>query len=121
MFINGWSIDDSTKTFEKLAKLAFKRRDTLNIPVLSRVYEYLASYLADGLYPAENIEVALKKVFGIDKSILDHSHATAIGTKVGLPVATIRQPSCCIFTNYNGVGDRNQNQGKVLKASVRFN
>ena len=31
MFVNGWSLDDSTKIFKKLAKLAFKRRKVLNI------------------------------------------------------------------------------------------
>jgi hypothetical protein len=113
MFINGWSIDESTQTFERLAKLAFKRRKVLNIPILSRIHELLASYLADGLYPAENIEAALKEVFGTEKSILDYSHATSTGTRVGLPVATIRDPSsCCIFTNYNGVGTRDPGQGK---------
>lgn len=112
MFVNGWSIDESTETFERLAKLAFKRRKVLNIPILSRIHELLASYLADGLYPAKNIEAALKEVFGTNKSILDYSHATSIGTRVGLPVATIRDPSCCIFTNYNGVGTRDPGQGK---------
>lgn len=112
MFLNGWSIDESTKTFEKLAKLAFKRRKVLDIPFLSRTYEILKSYLADGIYPAENIEAALKEVFGTDRSILDSSHATSIGTRVGLPVATIRDPACCIFTNYNGVGSREEDQRK---------
>lgn len=112
MFINGWSIEESTKTFEKLAKLAFKPRKVLNIPFLSRVHGLLKAFLADGLYPAENIEAAFKEVFGIDRSILDSSHATSIGTRIGLPVATIREPSSCIFTNYNGVGSREQDQGK---------
>ncbi|KAI9767708.1 MAG: hypothetical protein M1839_004369 [Geoglossum umbratile] len=110
MFMNGWSIDESTETFEKLAKLAFKRRRVLDIPLLSRVQEFVVSYLFDGIYPAKNIEAALKEVFGVDKSILDCSHATSIGTRVGVPVATIREPSCCIFTNYNGVGIRDQDQ-----------
>jgi hypothetical protein len=113
MFINGWSIDESTESFEKLAKVAFKRRKVLDIPFLSRIHELLKSYLADGLYPAENIEAALQAVFGKDKSILDYSHATSIGARVGLPVATIREPSSCIFTNYNGVGTRDQDQGKL--------
>jgi hypothetical protein len=116
MFINGWSIDQSTQTFERLAKLAFKRRKVLNIPILSRIHELLASYLDDGLYPAKNIEAALKEVFGTDRSILDYSYATSTGTRVGLPVATIdSEPSRCIFTNYNGVGTRHPDQGKLLR------
>jgi hypothetical protein len=115
MFINGWSIEESKITFEKLAKLAFKPRKVLNIPFLSRVHKLLKTYLADGLYPVENIEAALKEVFGINRSILDCLYATFIGTRVGLPIATIRELSSCIFTNYNGVGSREQEQGKSLR------
>ncbi len=113
MFINGWSIDDCTETFEKLAKLAFQRRKVFNFPFLPRALELLVSYFADGIYPPENIEAALKQVFGTDRSILDYSDATATGTRVGLPVATVdERPSCRIFTNYNGVGERAKEQGR---------
>jgi len=106
MFINGWSIKESIINFEKLAKLAFKPRKVLNIPFLCCIYKILKTYLANSLYLAENIETALKEVFGINRSILDYSHVTSIGTRVGLPIATIRELSRCIFTNYNGVGSR---------------
>jgi hypothetical protein len=112
IFINGWSIEESTKTFENLAKLAFRRRKVLDIPFLSRVHELLKSYLADGMYPAENIQAALKEVFGTDRSILDSSHATSIGTRVGLLVSTIREPARRILTNYDRAGSREQDQGK---------
>ncbi|KAH7111354.1 hypothetical protein B0J11DRAFT_598877 [Dendryphion nanum] len=116
MFINGWSIDDSTDTFEKLAKLAFQRRKVLNLPFLPRILELLISYLADGIYPPKNIEAALKQVFGANRGFLDYSHATTTGTRVGLPVATVdEKPSCRIFTNYNGVGERIRKQDNVIK------
>ncbi|PVH69548.1 hypothetical protein DL98DRAFT_624539 [Cadophora sp. DSE1049] len=102
MFINGWFIDKSTESFEKLAKVAFKRRKVLDIPFLSRIHELLKSYLADGLYLVENIEAVLQAVFGKDKTILDYLHATFISARIGLPVAIICEPSSCIFTNYNG-------------------
>jgi phage tail protein X len=114
MFINGWSIDDSTDTFEKLAKLAFQRRKVLNLPFLPRILELLISYLADGIYPPGNIEAALKQVFGANRGILDYSHATTTGIRVGLPVATVdEKPSYRIFTNYNGVGERIREQGML--------
>ena len=115
IFYNRWSINNLTKTFEKLAKLTFKRRKVLDIPFLSRIQEVLISYFADGLYPAKNIEAALKEIFGAERSILDSSYAASIGTKIGLPVATVqKKPSCRIFTNYNGIGVRDQDEGKVL-------
>jgi hypothetical protein len=134
MFLNGSSIDDSTEAFTELADLAFKPRQVFipvisnilsrilsRIPILSRIrllssiYVLLKSFRADSLYPAENIEAALQEVFGKDKTILDYSYATSIGARVGLPVATIREPSSCIFTNYNGVGTRDPDQGKSLR------
>ncbi|KAH8591179.1 hypothetical protein B0O99DRAFT_719438 [Bisporella sp. PMI_857] len=62
--------------------------------VMDIIYVLLKSLRADSLYPAENIEAALQAV-----------------CRVGLPVATIREPSSCIFTNYNGVGNRDSDQG----------
>jgi len=130
MFLNGSSIDDSTEAFTELADLAFKPRQVFipiisnilsRIPILSRIRllssicVLLKAFRADSLYPAENIEAALQTVFGKEKTILDYSHATSIGTRVGLPVATIREPTSCIFTNYNGVGTRGPDQGTSLR------
>jgi hypothetical protein len=81
MFINGWSIDESTGWFEKLAKVTFKRRKVLDIPFLYRIHKPLKSSLADGLYPAENIEAALQAAFGKDKSILHYAYATSMVPK----------------------------------------
>jgi hypothetical protein len=119
LYINGWSVEKCMERFEKLAHLAFKPRKVLNIPIVSNLQEFAASIFADGLYPAENIETALKEVFGIDNSILDPSYATAIGAKIGVPVATIQDSSYCMFTNYNGIGSRHQTQGTFMEPSTK--
>ena len=76
------------------------------IPVLSHILEFLVSYLADGLYSANNLEATLKEVFSSDIGILNNSYATAIGAKVGIPVTTVLETDPCLFTNYNGAGPR---------------
>lgn len=111
MFINVWSVEDCTHWFESLARIAFKRRRVLGIPILSSIQELITSYLADSLYPVDNLDTALKEVFGGDRSLLDYLYATAIGAKIGLPVATILETALCVFTNYNGVGTRDHNCG----------
>jgi hypothetical protein len=135
--LNGQSIEDSVERFEELAKIAFRPRKVLDIslisrltkiPLLSRLFKepmlsslleitlprlqtLLVSYFADGLYLAKNIEAVLIEAFGSKRSILDYSYATSVGTRIGLPVATVQpRPSCHIFTNYNGVGAHEQNQ-----------
>ena len=108
MFILGWPVTECAKTFEKLSKKAFKPRPSFCIPFLSRIQELIISYFADSLYPSGDLENALKDVFGPTRSLLDCSYATTIGAKVGLPVTTVPDASPCIFTNYNGVGNRAQ-------------
>lgn len=115
LFSNGWSIKKSTARFEKLAKLAFKRRSMLKLPLFSRFQEGIVSWVRDSLYPATHIEDALLEAFG-DKDILDCSYATKEGIKIGLPVATVEEESVCLFTNYNGIGDRDvTEQGREAK------
>jgi hypothetical protein len=114
-YINGRALSESIQRFPGMMERTFQRRSSLAIPLLSRAYELTASYLADGLYPAGAIESVLKEAFGADKNILDCSYATATGTKVGLPVATVsRYPSYRVFTNYNGVGKRDEDMGGHL-------
>jgi hypothetical protein len=69
--------------FEKLVKLAFKSRKVFKVPFvpfLSYMYKLVKIYLANSLYLTENIEAALKEVFGIDRNILDSLYATFIST-----------------------------------------
>ena len=112
-FVKGRSLTETIQMFPGMAERAFKRRNGFNIPLISRAFELVGGYLADGLYSSANIESALQEVFG-DKSIMDSSYATQTGTKIGVPVATVsNHPSYRIFTNYNGVGVRDEDQGKL--------
>lgn len=135
MFVNGHSIDQTLERFVTLACRVFQPRGAARLfglprfitlllshvvnglpplPLLVCAVRLLASYFSDGLYRPEAIEAALREVFGAERSILDVSHATASGTRLGLPVATVQdKPSCRVFTNYNGVGDRPQHQGRI--------
>jgi hypothetical protein len=100
------------KTFSDMAGRVFRKRMSPSIPLLSRVANIIVSYFTDGMYSASNIDAALRDWVN-DRSILDCSHATSTGTKVGLPVATVSDhPSCRLFTNYNGAGERDCEQGE---------
>ena len=95
--------------FPEMAERVFQRRNAFNIPFFSRAFELAMSYFADGLYLARNIKSVLKEVCGIDKSILDYLYAISIGIMLGFPIATVSNyPSYRIFTNYNGVGTRDE-------------
>lgn len=92
--------------FQKLARLAFQGHKLLGIPGISYLQKMWLSYFNDGLYPARDIEDALKSVFGEKRSIMDCSYATTTGTKIGIPVATVgNNPVCRLFTNDNGANE----------------
>ncbi len=102
---NGWSVEDCIDHFEYLAKQAFELHHFSYFRWLSRLRAILISLITDGIYPAHNLEVVLQEVFGSNKSILDCSSATSMGIKIGITVSTMK-PAPFIFTNYNGLGDR---------------
>lgn len=110
-------MEQCIECFEDLAKFAFQPRASFSLPVLLRILDFLVSFFADGRYAAENLEAALQETFGNDKSILDCSKATATGTRIRLPVTTIDDASTCVFTNYNGVGVRPPDCGKLPRNS----
>ena len=90
------SVEDCIALYERVAKQAFE----LHLSYLA----ILISLFTDGIYPAQNLDAALQEVFG-DKTILDCSSATTMGIKIGI-VASTMKPQPFLFTNYNGLGDR---------------
>ncbi|KEY63947.1 hypothetical protein S7711_11621 [Stachybotrys chartarum IBT 7711] len=106
LFINGWPVEDCIASFESLARLAFKPRSLHGIPFLSKICNFILSFLVDSRYPSKNLDAALSMAFGSTRNIMECSEASKTGTMVGVPVTTIRNVSPCIFTNYNGVGKR---------------
>lgn len=113
MFHNGWSVDEALARFPALATAAFTKRLRCKIPVLCKVIDLLVPLFTDSVYCARDLEAILKDVFGASRSMLSCSHASSIGTKFGLLVATLgRQPLCRLFTNYNGALHPDEVNGK---------
>ncbi|KAK6700599.1 hypothetical protein SNK05_013429 [Fusarium graminearum] len=97
MFANGWSVEQCTAEFQKLAELAFRPSSAWSFPGGS----WIRSCVADALYSEFGIETALKRAFG-ETALTETSYARSIGAKIGIPAATIYQPYLCLFTNYSG-------------------
>jgi hypothetical protein len=110
----GWSVEDCIDYYERLAKQVFELHHFTCFRWLSWLFwlrAILFSPITDGIYPARNLEAALQELFGSDENILDCSSATAMGTKIGITVSTMK-PEPFIFTNYNGLGDREDKKYK---------
>ncbi|TDZ40328.1 Phospholipase A I [Colletotrichum trifolii] len=134
--INGWTVDECIARFESFSNHAFTPRGVPSIPIISSFVRLLmqvpvfatvvraaAVLLFDSRYQSHHIEQALRDMFGSDKSIADYSAADEMGVMVGMTVATVQDASACIFTNYNGAGQRGGDRGslphyELLKTNV---
>lgn len=112
MYLKGWSPAQCTAALEKLADVVFRNGPLSKIPLVAAAGKMLLILFNDAIYRAKHIEGLLKETYGSDTKMLDHSYATSIGAKIGLPVATTSDPSTLIFTNYNGVGDKAARHGE---------
>ncbi|KAI1856697.1 uncharacterized protein JN550_013691 [Neoarthrinium moseri] len=101
-----WSIEECTEYFDMFARVAFQPRWWwLKVPFLSAVLQMVASLLADSRYSSKNLETILQDVMGT-RSLMDCTSGAARGTKLGITVTTIRDARACVFTSYNGAGER---------------
>ncbi|KAF4486799.1 Calcium-independent phospholipase A2-gamma [Colletotrichum fructicola Nara gc5] len=130
--INGWTVDECIARFESFSNHAFTPRGVpsipiisslvrlmMQVPVLATVVRAAAVLLFDSRYPSQHIEQALRDMFGSDRGIADYSAADKMGAMVGMTVATVRDASACIFTNYNGSGQRGGDRDyELLRTSV---
>ena len=111
LWINGWSPSKCIASFENLAKVAFQPRWWWpRLPILLPIFKLLATLVLDSQYSSKPLEAVLLQVFG-EKSIQACSPATELGAKVGITVTTTQDASACIFTTYNGVGQRRADSG----------
>ncbi|TIC97766.1 Phospholipase A I [Colletotrichum higginsianum] len=122
--INGWTVDECIARFESLSNQAFTPRGVPSIPIIGSLIRLMmqipffaavvraaALLLFDSRYPSQHIERALRDMFGSERSLVNYSAADTMGAMVGMTVATVQDASACIFTNYNGVGQRGGDHG----------
>jgi hypothetical protein len=110
-------VEDCLGYFEQLAELAFPRRSSC-IRWLWQLRVIARSLFTDSIYPADALERILQEVFGTGRGILDSSHAITAGTKIGITVSSIK-PEPFLFTNYNGLGDRQDKKYRSYSVLVR--
>ncbi|KAK1506523.1 uncharacterized protein CCOS01_16575 [Colletotrichum costaricense] len=130
--LNGWTVEECIACFESLARHAFTPRRIpaipfvrpllqmlMHLPLAPALVRLIALLVFDSRYPSRPIEEALRRVFGPEKNIVDYSPATAMGTHVGMTVATVQDASACVFTSYNGGGERGEDRDYHVLAPER--
>ncbi|KAK5021245.1 hypothetical protein LTS07_011160 [Exophiala sideris] len=112
MYNQGLSIEKCIEMYLEFAKASFQNEKIPWIPFATWLFQLARSYLRDGLYSPDNVETILKTVLGPEKTFLDCSYASEIGAKLCVLVATtLKNPCFRLFTNYNGIGRRDEKHG----------
>jgi hypothetical protein len=107
----GWTIEDCIHHFERCAKVSFQRNSHSYFEWIFQLYLILKSLITNGIYPAQDLEAMLQEILGSDTRILDCSSGTAMGIMIAITVTSMK-PEPFIFTNYNGLGDREDKRYK---------
>ncbi|CZR65314.1 related to calcium-independent phospholipase A2 [Phialocephala subalpina] len=120
LYKRAWPIAECITQFERLAKLAFQQSILAQLGTLLLCFRLLSLFrgllvllVTDRIYPARNLEAALRSVYGSQSGILDCSSSTATSTRIGVVVSSM-EPRPYIFTNYNSIGERSTEAYGVL-------
>lgn len=116
MFSKGLPPSACTKLYESLASKIFKKRFRHKIPLIS----LLLCLLDIPIYAVRAAKEAFIKAYSADATLLNPSFGLLIGTRVVLPVATVRDTLLIAFTNYNGAGDNRMRLGQLKFAHSRL-
>ena len=70
-------------------------------------------WVADGVHDAENLESALKDMFGAGNQLFGDASRNPAGSKYAVIAASISDASPFVLSNYNGAISRNKHSGEL--------
>ena len=114
IFILNWTTSECGTKFDACAARAFQRRKLSAIPGLPQIHDLIVSYLADCRYKTSSIEKAFDAAVGSKVKLFN---PLSTDLKVAITATTTKDNQPCIFTNYNGHGDRPTGSGyRIVRA-----
>lgn len=105
LFHQGSDLDACLEKFEGFARRIFASRPSQE-GVCDKFCRFFRSWLRDSLYPSAPLEEALKEAFGTTRRLFDVADSRVLSTKIGIMATSVATSRLRIFSNYNGVRDR---------------
>ena len=78
---------------------------------MTRLRDYLRCWLSDGCYDERVFEASLQELFGDRRRLFDADPSHTSRAKIAVTATTISNATPFIFSNYNGVGKRDNSCG----------
>jgi hypothetical protein len=126
LYINNWPIEKCIDDFERSSRLAFKERRILSFlhPLLERmpsaagIVQFAISLLVDSVYSADSIERVHREIYGPSRSIVNSQATAELGAALGVTLTSVDDVNTFIVTNYNGIGERRIDDGRLFLAAI---
>lgn len=112
LFMRYWDVSKCTKVFRDLTK-AFFGLEPGPQSLSFNLQRMIRCWLKDGMYDVKALEKALIEQFGRNTRIFDNYFPRPSGFKAAVTATNIGNASTFLFSNYNGVGVRNEDSGKI--------
>ncbi|KAI9727191.1 MAG: hypothetical protein M1834_008499 [Cirrosporium novae-zelandiae] len=116
LFIQNSSVESCKSDFNKFAKRVFFQNFGWDRTFFGRFNRFVISLLSDSHYDPIIMERCLQENFGTNRRLFGVMTSKPSGTKVAVTATTITNAKLCLFTNYNGTGNRGADLGyKILR------
>ena len=109
LFLQGWTVVRSIEQFRSMTKKVFRKPYT-DTSLLNRCRQYMKSFMSDGYYSIDALEECLQESYGQNQRMFD-TPRNRFHAKVAVTASNIAEASTFIFSNYNGVGEREMKCG----------
>ena len=112
LFHRRWGVTECIQNFDRLAREFFSTRLRAGGGPWHFFRHMLRCWISDGYYDAGTLEATLKRYFGLRQRMFGYLPAK-IATKTAVTATTISDASPVILSNYNGIGVRQSDCGKL--------
>ena len=108
LFHQQWTAEKCTGMFVELTRRFFANKSRT---LVAKVQQYMKGVISDGCYDTVELESALKEQFGQSKRVFDMPINGTSRTKFAVTATTISNALSFIFSNYNGLLQRDRSNG----------
>ena len=109
-----WAVSQCIQTFDSLTREFFSTRLRAKGGAWQYFRHLLRCWISDGYYDAIALEATLKRYFGVRQRMFGYI-PSKVATKTAVTATTISDASPVILSNYNGVGVRQADCGKLTR------
>lgn len=116
--VEGTPIDVAIQKYHILAQRIFSGRPS-NPGWLSRSWNALRNWFADGQYDSAVLDEALKETFGVERHMFDVPASLPAGSRVAVTTSRISDGKLCLLANYRRQGASSGYQFLVSRDGAR--